>query len=296
MSMGLTIIITGALVAASCGFLGCFLILRRMAMLGDAISHAVLPGIVIAFLMSGSRDSLPMLLGAAALGLLCTFFIQSLRSQGVQSDAAISVTFTALFAIGVILVSLYTRQVDLDLDCVLYGEIAYVPWDTLYLFGNNIGPKAIWGVGTAFILSFLIVGLFFKEFKIVSFDPQMAAALGIPVLLIHYLLMGLVSITTVASFESVGAILVVAMLTVPSATAYLLTDRLETMLAISVGVGILSSLFGYWLSLIFNASIAGSMTVAAGIFFILAFLFSPLHGVVTRWLIRRKMRAATDQP
>lgn len=195
MSMGLTIIITGALVAASCGFLGCFLILRRMAMLGDAISHAVLPGIVIAFLMSGSRDSLPMLLGAAALGLLCTFFIQSLRSQGVQSDAAISVTFTALFAIGVILVSLYTRQVDLDLDCVLYGEIAYVPWDTLYLFGNNIGPKAIWGVGTAFILSFLVVGLFFKEFKIVSFDPQMAAALGIPVLLIHYLLMGLVSIT-----------------------------------------------------------------------------------------------------
>lgn len=292
MSMGWTIILTGALVAASCGFLGCFLILRRMAMLGDAISHAVLPGIVIAFLVSGSRDSLPMLLGAAALGLICTFLIQSLRSRGVQNDAAISVTFTFLFAIGIILISLFTRQVDLDLDCVLYGEIAYVPWDTLSFFGNNIGPKALWGVGIAFLLSLIIVGLFFKEFKIVSFDPQMAAALGIPVLLIHYLLMGLVSITTVASFESVGAILVVAMLTVPAATAYLLTDQLEKMLLISVVTGVLSSFLGYGLALLFDASIAGSMTMAAGILFTLAFLFSPLHGVVTRWLIRRRLRAS----
>lgn len=295
MSMGWTIMLTGAMVAASCGFLGCFLILRRMAMLGDAISHAVLPGIVIAFLVSGSRDSLPMLLGAAALGLLCTFLIQSLRSRGVQNDAAISVTFTFLFAVGIILVSLFTRQVDLDLDCVLYGEIAYVPWDTLSLFGNDIGPKAIWVVGIAFLLSLIVVGLFFKEFKIVSFDPHMAAALGIPVLLIHYLLMGLVSLTTVASFESVGAILVVAMLTVPSATAYLLTDQLERMLLISVVAGVLSSVLGYGLALLFDASIAGSMTVAAGSLFVLAFLFSPLHGVVTRRLIRRRLRTAPEQ-
>ncbi|MFD1426496.1 manganese/zinc/iron transport system permease protein [Kroppenstedtia sanguinis] len=294
MSMGWTIMLTGAMVAASCGFLGCFLILRRMAMLGDAISHAVLPGIVIAFLVSGSRDSLPMLLGAAALGLLCTFLIQSLRSRGVQNDAAISVTFTFLFAVGIILVSLFTRQVDLDLDCVLYGEIAYVPWDTLTFFGTNIGPKALWGVGISFLLSLIVVGLLFKEFKIVSFDPQMAAALGIPVLLIHYLLMGLVSITTVASFESVGAILVVAMLIVPSATAYLLTDRLERMLLISVVVGVLSSILGYGFALLFDASIAGSMTVAAGGLFTLAFLFSPLHGVVTRWVIRRRLRTATE--
>lgn len=294
MSMGWTIMLTGAMVAASCGFLGCFLILRRMAMLGDAISHAVLPGIVIAFLVSGSRDSLPMLLGAAALGLLCTFLIQSLRSRGVQNDAAISVTFTFLFAVGIILVSLFTRQVDLDLDCVLYGEIAYVPWDTLTFFGTNIGPKALWGVGISFLLSLIVVGLLFKEFRIVSFDPQMAAALGIPVLLIHYLLMGLVSITTVASFESVGAILVVAMLIVPSATAYLLTDRLERMLLISVVVGVLSSILGYGFALLFDASIAGSMTVAAGGLFTLAFLFSPLHGVVTRWVIRRRLRTATE--
>ncbi|MFC4078340.1 metal ABC transporter permease [Salinithrix halophila] len=295
MSMGLTIMITGALVAASCGFLGCFLILRRMAMLGDAISHAVLPGIVIAFLISGTRDSLAMLVGAAILGLLCTFFIQTLKQQGVQNDAAISVTFTALFAIGVILVSLYARQVDLDLDCVLYGEIAYVPWDTFILFGNDMGPKAIWAVGGAFLISLIVVGLLFKQFKLVTFDPNMAAALGIPVLFIHYLLMGLVSLTTVASFESVGAILVVAMLIVPAATAYLLTDKLEKMLGLSVLTGIASSVLGYGAALWLDASIAGTMTGVAGLLFLLALLFSPLHGIVTRWFIRHRLRTALSK-
>ncbi|MDR6226372.1 manganese/zinc/iron transport system permease protein [Desmospora profundinema] len=292
MTMGMTIIITGAMVAIACGFLGCFLILRRLAMVGDAISHAVLPGIVVAYLISGTKDSVWMLLGAAAFGLLCTFLIQILSQQGVQHDAAISVTFTFLFAVGVILVSLYTRQVHLDLDHVLYGEIAYVPFNTWTLFGWEAGPRAMWIVGAALFLSLVVVGLLYKEFKVVAFDPQMAAALGIPVLLIHYLLMGLVSVTTVASFESVGAILVVAMLIVPGATAYLLTDKLEWMLAISALVGILSSIFGYWISLWLDASIAGSMTVAAGLLFVCAFLFSPLHGVVTRWIVRRSMRLA----
>lgn len=293
MTMGLTIVITGALVAGACGFLGCFLILRRMAMVGDAISHAVLPGIVIAFLFSGTRDSLPMLLGAAAFGLLCTFFIQTLKQYGVQNDAAISVTFTALFAIGIILISLFTRQVDLDLDCVLYGEIAYVAWDTWSALGVDMGPRALWMVGGAFLISLIVVGLFYKQFKIVAFDPQMAAALGIPVLLFHYLLMGMVSITTVASFESVGAILVVAMLIVPAATAYLLTDKLEWMLGFSVLVGILSSVIGYGIAQMLDASIAGSMTMAAGLLFVLAFFFSPVHGLVTRWLVRRQIRLGT---
>ncbi|MFC4545523.1 metal ABC transporter permease [Paenactinomyces guangxiensis] len=284
------IILTGALVASACGFLGCFLILRRMAMLGDAISHAILPGIVIAFLLSGSRASLPMLLGAAAFGLITTFMIQSLSQNGVQADAAISVTFTALFSIGVILVSIFTRQVDLDLDCVLYGEIAYVPWDTLEIFGVDLGPRAVWGVSGAFLISFILITLFYKQFKICSFDPAMAAAIGIPVTLFHYLLMGMVSVTTVASFESVGAILVVAMLIVPAATAYLLTDRLSIMLMLSVVVGILSSIGGYLSARQLDVSIAGCMTVMAAILFALAFLFSPKHGVITRWWIRRQLR------
>lgn len=283
------IILTGSLVAASCGFLGCFLILRRMAMLGDAISHAILPGIVLAFLFSGSREILPMLMGAAIIGLITVFIVQMLHQSGVKSDAAIGVTFTALFSVGVVLVSLYTQQVDLDLDCVLYGEIAYVPWDTWQFGGMDMGPRALWGVGGVFLFSLLIIGLFFKQFKLCAFDPALAAAIGIPVVLFHYLLMTLVSLTTVAAFESVGAILVVAMLVVPSATAYLLTDRLHIMLFISMAVGVLSAIIGYFFASWLDSSIAGAMTAVAGLLFFLAFLFSPRHGMISKMVARKKI-------
>ncbi|MGD7022313.1 metal ABC transporter permease [Rossellomorea vietnamensis] len=283
------IILIGALVACSCSILGCFLVLRKMSMIGDAISHAVLPGIVLAFLFSGSRDSLFMMIGAAALGLVTVFLIQMFQNNGVQSDASIGVVFTALFAIGVVLVSLFTRQIDLDLDCVLYGEIAYAPWDTFQIGGMSLGPVAVWGIGSVFLLSILIISLFYKQFKICSFDPAMAAALGIPVVLFHYLLMGLVSLTTVASFESVGAILVVGMIIVPAATAYLLTEKLSSMIFISMGVGIISSIAGYYLAYFLDASIAGSMISVAGGLFLLVFLFSPSHGIVVKKVIRRKL-------
>ncbi|HEY4391376.1 MAG TPA: metal ABC transporter permease, partial [Paenibacillus sp.] len=219
--MDFWIILTGTLVAATCGILGCFLVLRKMAMVGDAISHSVLPGIAIAFLIGGSRDSFLMLFGAAVLGLVTVFLIQLLQRSGLQSDASIGIVFTALFAIGVILISRNAQHIDLDLDCVLFGEIAYVPWDSLIWNGYNLGPVAIWMLGATFLIVLITVGLFYKQFKICAFDPALAAALGIPVALFHYLLMGLVSLSTVASFESVGAILVVGMLIVPAATAYL---------------------------------------------------------------------------
>ncbi|RIW37342.1 metal ABC transporter permease [Bacillus salacetis] len=283
------IILIGALVACSCSVLGCFLVLRKMSMVGDAISHSVLPGIVLAFLLSGSRDSLFMMIGAAAIGLVTVFLIQMFQNNGVQSDASIGVVFTALFAIGVVLVSVFARQVDLDLDCVLYGEIAYAPWDTFQIGGMSFGPVAVWGIGGAFLLNLLIVGLFYKQFKICSFDPAMAAALGIPVILFHYVLMGMVSLTTVASFESVGAILVVGMIIVPAATAYLLTEKLSRMIIISMLIGIISSIAGYYLAYVLDASIAGSMISVAGAIFALVFLFSPTHGLVIKKWIRRKL-------
>lgn len=283
------IILIGILVAWSCSILGCFLVLRKMSMIGDAISHSVLPGIVIAFLFSGTRDSFIMMLGAAAIGLVTVFLIQMFQNSGVQSDASIGVVFTALFAIGVVLVSIFTRQVDLDLDCVLYGEIAYAPWDTLDFRGTNIGPKAIWGIGASFFLNVVVIGLFYKQFKLCSFDPALAAALGIPVAFFHYLLMGLVSISTVASFESVGAILVVGMIIVPAATAYLLTESLGKMIVISMIVGAISSIAGYYVAYLLDASIAGSMiTVAGGIFFIV-FLLSPTHGIIFKKWRRKKL-------
>jgi manganese/zinc/iron transport system permease protein len=293
-SSEIIIIMTGVMVAVSCSIVGSFLILRKMAMVGDAISHAVLPGIVIAFLASGTRDSLWMLFAASVLGLITVFLIQLFHQSGVQSDASIGVVFTALFSIGVVLVSLYSRQVDLDLDCVLYGEISYAAWTQLEMFGADMGPKALWALGIAIVLIVSTIGLFYKQFKICAFDPAMAAAVGIPVALFHYALMGLVSVTTVASFESVGAILVLGMLVIPPASAYLMTEKLSRMIFYSIGYGVASALLGYYASSLLNASITGSMVAVAGVLFVLTFLFSPTHGIV--WKKLRFVKSSKAEP
>lgn len=281
------ILIVASLVGISCGMVGCLLILRKMAMLADAISHTVLLGIVGAFLISQSLDGVFMLIGAVIVGLLTTFFVQVLDSSGVQSDAAIGVVFTSLFAVGVILISLFAGNIHLDVDHVMMGEIAFVPWNTLEWGGVNLGPKAVWMLGTILVINLVLLFLFYKEFKICSFDPEMAASLGIPVLLIHYLLMGMVSVTTVASFESVGAILVVAMLIVPGATAYLLTDRLLIMFLLSAFFGVLAAILGYYSAKFFNVSISGSMATVSGLIFALTFIFSPTHGLLAKYLAKR---------
>lgn len=262
-----------------------------MAMLGDAISHAVLPGIAIAFLFSGSRAPLPMLAGAGALGVLTTFLIETLHRRGkLQQDASIGVTFTWLFALGVILITLFAGQVDLDQECVLYGEIAYVPLDTwITSSGVSLGPGAVWTLSVIFVLNLAFVIFCYKELKITAFDPALATSLGISATVWHYLLMGMVSLTTVGSFESVGAILVVAMLIAPPATAYLLTDRLERMLLYAVLLGALSAVGGYYLAFILDGSIAGAMAVVSGVLFALAFFFSPAHGLIPRRLQQRQI-------
>ncbi|WP_214482267.1 metal ABC transporter permease [Bacillus sp. SM2101] len=289
MSYAAWIIITGSLVGITCGMIGCFLILRKMAMLADAISHTVLLGIVGAYLISNSLDGINMLIGAVIVGLLTAFFVQLLDSSGVQSDAAIGVVFTSLFAVGVILLSLYADNVHLDVDHALMGEITFIPWDTIEIAGYNLGPKAVWMLGSVLVINLILIILFYKEIKIASFDPEMALALGIPVMFIHYLLMGMVSISTVASFDSVGAILVVAMLIVPGATAYLLTERLSIMLVISALIGVLAAVLGYYAAVLWNVSIAGAMATSAGIIFAITFFLSPKHGVLSRWLARRKV-------
>lgn len=278
----LYIILTASLVSLSCALLGCYLILRKMAMVGDAISHAVLPGIVIAFLISGSRDSVTMLVGAGLIGIVTTFLIEFLHKKArLQTDASIGVTFTWLFAVGVVLISLFAGKVDLDQDCVLYGEIAYVPLDLLITDnGTIIGPRALYIVGTilALIIVFVIAG--YKELFLTTFDPAYASAIGISTTIWHYLLMGGVSATTVASFEQVGAILVVALLIAPAATAYLITDNFKWMLLIASAVGVLSSATGYYLAVWADSSIAGAIASMTGIFFGLALLFSPTHGIL----------------
>jgi manganese/zinc/iron transport system permease protein len=263
------IILTGSLVAVSCALLGSFLILRKMSMVGDAISHSVLPGIVIAFLIAGDMQSIWMLVGAGILGVLTTFLIEFFHQKGrLQTDASIGVTFTWLFALGVIMVTYYAGNAHIDQDCILYGEIAYVPIDLMYdSDGNAIGPKAVIILSFVLVIILLFISLFYKELFITTFDASFAKVIGISSSKWHYVLMGLVSLTTVASFESVGAILVVALLIAPAASAYLITTKLKAMLVISSAFGILSSFLGYWLSYLLDGSIAGAMVTVSGVIF-----------------------------
>lgn len=278
------IILTGSLVAICAALLGSFLVLRKMSMVGDAISHAVLPGLVVAYLVSGSRASLPMLVGAALVGMLTTFLIELFHKKfKLQSDASIGVTFTFLFALGVIMVSAFTGKIDLDQDCVLHGEIAYVPLDIL-VTGTVLDhlPYTVWVLlaATIIVVGFVYIG--FKGLKITTFDETYAASLGISTAFWHYALMSMVSLTTVVSFEAVGAILVVAFFIIPAASAYLLTDQLKKMLFLACGFGVFSAVLGYYLAATINGSIAGSMATVAGCLFVITFLFSPKQGLLKR--------------
>lgn len=273
------IILTGSLVATCCALLGCFLLLRKMTMVGDAISHAVLPGIVFAYLLAQTRSSLPMLMGAAVFGVLTTVLIEILHKNGkLQMDAAIGVSFTWLFALGVILLTVFAGQVDLDQDCVLYGEIAYVPLDVWLLDnGTSLGPRTVWilGFNLIVVLSFILLG--YKGLFITSFDTLLATALGISTAFWHYALMGAVSLTTVLSFESVGAIIVVAFLVGPPSVAYLLTERLPAMLVYAVLAGIIAAVGGYFLAVLIDGSIAGAMAAVIGVEFAAAFVLTQVR-------------------
>ena len=291
------IVLTGVLVTASCALLGSFLVLRKMSLLGDALSHAVLPGIAVAFLLSGSRAVLPMFLGAAAFGLLTALLVEAFhRRWRVQEDAAIGIVFTALFALGVVIITAYAGQVDLDQECVLYGEIAYTPWDLLFWGDQSLGPRPVWILGAMLVINLTVIALLYKEFKISAFDPALAMSVGINATLMHYLLMGLVALTTVASFESVGAILVVAMLIVPGAAAYLWSDRLIAVIGLAVFFGIVSAVAGYFLASFWNSSIAGAMVVVIGGIFLVSLLFSPNQGVLARIYqrVRLSLQVAQD--
>jgi manganese/zinc/iron transport system permease protein len=288
------IVAAAVLCAMGCALLGNFLVLRRMSMMGDAISHAVLPGLAVAFLITGSRDSLPMLTGAAIVGVLTAVFTQWINRFGkVEESAAMGVVFTALFAIGLILIVRAADAVDLDPSCVLYGEIVIVAFDDrINILGLDV-PQVVARLAAVLIVNLLVVAVFYKELKISSFDPELATTLGINATVMHYLLMTLVAVTTVASFESVGSILVVAMLIVPAATAQLLTDRLPSMIIVSLIVAILSAVLGHLSATTLptamglpDTSTAGMMAVVAGLLFTLAMLAGPRHGIISKLVHR----------
>jgi manganese/zinc/iron transport system permease protein len=290
------IILAAALCGVACALLGNFLVLRKMSMMGDAISHAVLPGLAVAFLLTGSVASVPMFVGAAVVGVLTALFTEWVHSAGkVDEGASMGVVFTGLFALGLLLIVQAADHVDLDPSCVLYGAVELTPLDTVTVFGYEI-TRAVAMLSVVLLLDALVVLLFYKELKISSFDPNLATTLGINARFMHYLLMTMVAVTTVASFEAVGSILVVAMLIVPPATAHLLTDRLGVMVVLSVVLAAASAVLGHlgaiWVPAVFgfgSTTTAGMMAVAAGLLFGLAVLLAPRYGVASKLLHRASL-------
>ena len=284
------IALMGFCVAAACGLVGNYLILRRMALIGDAVSHSVLPGLVIAFLVSSSRGTGPMFVGALAAGAVTTIIIEAIhRRTRVKQDAAIGIAFSTLFAIGVLLTVVYAQQIDLDADCVLYGEIAFVPLEPMVVIGNVVlGPESLVRMaGVLLVLGVLVAG-FYKELLVTSFDPGLARSLGINPTLFHYGLMAALSIVVVSAFEAVGAILVIAMLILPGATASLLTERLSRVHLLGLAHAAVSSWLGVTLGVWLDCSIAAAMVVAGAILFGAAWVFAPRQGLLARWQAQRR--------
>ncbi|MDE2766774.1 MAG: metal ABC transporter permease [Chloroflexota bacterium] len=292
------VLLVALVVAAACAIPGAFLILRGMAMMSDAISHTVLLGIVLAFFIVADLNSPILILGAALVGLLTVALVEAVSRTGlVREDTAIGLVFPALFSIAVILISSLAGNVHLDSDAVLLGEIAFAPFNRFAPGGVDLGPIALWVMGAILIVNLSCTALFFKELKLTTFDPALAAALGFSPALVHYGLMGVVSVTAVGAFDAVGSILVVALMIGPPATARLLTDRLPHMLGLGVLIGAAAAAGGYWLARLLDANIAGSMATVVGIAFVLVLLLAPHRGLVAtarrqrrqRWTFARQM-------
>lgn len=289
-SPGAVIMVVGALVGIASSLLGTFLVLRRSGMLAKAISHTVLLGIVVVFLLTRDLHSPWFILGAVVVGLLTVAMIEFLaNSKRVKVDAAIGLVFTSLFALAILIINLQGRNVHIDTHAVLLGEISFVWLDTTPLGGLEV-PRALLTIGAVTLVNALFVTLFYKELKLATFDPALAAALGFSPILIHYLLLGLTSITAVTAFEAVGAILLIAFVIVPPAAGYLLTDRLWLIPLWGGLISIASSILGYAAAVALDASISGMMAIIASGFLILAFLAGPRYGLLAQELRRRRQR------
>jgi manganese/zinc/iron transport system permease protein len=269
-----------SIVAIACAIPGTFLVLRKMALISDAISHSILPGLVLGFFITHDLNSPLLIIMGAFTGVITVVLVEFIqKTRLVKEDTAIGLVFPVLFSVGVILIAKNANDVHLDIDAILLGELAFAPFDRFLVDGLDFGPKSLWIIGTILLITIGLLVAFFKELKISTFDVGLATALGFSPVIIHYGLMSVASITIVGSFDAVGAILVVALMIAPAATAYLLTDNLKKMLSLSVVFGVFSAIAGYWLAHWLNASIAGSMTTILGFVFLIAYLFAPKRGL-----------------
>lgn len=278
----LEIQLIAAIVAVACAIPGVFLVLRKMALISDAISHSILPGIVIGFFITQDLNSPLLILFAALTGVITVILVEVIQKTGlVKEDTAIGLVFPTMFSIGVILIAKNANDIHLDVDAVLLGELAFAPFDRMFISEMDMGPKSLWVMGGVLLVSITLLILFFKELKVSTFDVGLSSALGFSPVVLHYGLMSVSSVTIVGAFDAVGAILVVALMIAPAATAYLLTNDLKRMLVLSVVFGVFSAIAGYWLAHLLDASISGSMTTVLGIVFLLVYLFAPKKGLIS---------------
>ncbi|MBX3066005.1 MAG: metal ABC transporter permease [Anaerolineae bacterium] len=286
----LTIITICSLVAISGALLGTFLILRRLSLMSDAISHSIVFGIVVGFIIFHTTDSLVMIIAAGLTGLLTVWLTEVILRTGlVKEDASIGLVFPALFSIGVILISKLIGNIHIDTDTALVGEVALAPFDTIAL-GNLEIARSLVTMIVMTVINLLFVVVFYKELKLTTFDAGLAASLGFAPALLHYALMGLVSVTAVTSFDAVGAVLLVAFMVVPASAAYLLTDRLNRLILIAAIIGVLACMGGTQLAIIWNASISGCIVLCLGIEFGLTLVFAPERGLLAGMLRRRRQK------
>ena len=283
-------LIIAVLVSTSCSIVGSFIVAKRMSMLSDGISHAILLGIVLTFFVVKNLDSPLLLVGAVLSGIvlvLLTEFLQS--SKLLNHDTALGLVFPFFFGLGVLLIARFASTVHLDIDAVILGELAFAPFHRFEILGYDIGSKALIYMSLILLLNFAMIMFFFKEFFLISFDGDLGYILGMKPRLLSYVLVLILSITTVGAFEAVGSILVVALLVVPPATAIMLTQSMRKILAVSIAISILISILGFYLALYFDLIISGMISSLLGLLFFLVFLLNPKNGYFSR-IIQQKKR------
>jgi manganese/zinc/iron transport system permease protein len=282
--------ITGVVVSLACALPGLWLMLRGMSMLSDALTHSVLLGIVITYLIVGDIASPWMFVGAVVSGVITALLIERLQHRKVSADAAVGLVFAGMFSLAIILITQYAGDTHLDLDAVLLGEIVFAPFDRMVIAGIDLGPRAFVMNATVFVLSALFMWIFWKELVFTTFDATSALLVGFAPVIISTALVVLSSLTVVTAFDAVGAILVVAFMTASPAGAFLLTYRLNRMVWLTMVLAITSALLGMWGAMWLDVSVSGAMATAAGVQFALIWLFAPKRGLIAHALERRTLR------
>ena len=290
--MNVEILMVALLTAMSTSLVGVFLVLRRLSMLTDAISHTVLLGIVIAFMVVGDMTSPFLVIGATVMGVVTVYLIEMLiKTRRVKEDASIGVVFTFLFSISVIIISTRFRHVHLDINMVLLGNLEFVIFDRFQWLFIDV-PTSLFIMGLVFVLNITLLGLFYKEMKLVSFDYALAGTLGFSPLIIHYVMMTLVSLTAVAAFNAVGAILVIALMIGPPITALFLTKTLFKTILLTMGIAVFNSVIGYQLSRMMDVTISGMIASMTLLTFVVVMIFARKKGLIGRFVHLRKQKEA----